>query len=61
MSVRSRLPQLSGETFITDGGMETTLTFDEGIDLRHFASFVLMDDATGVEALRAYYASYLSG
>jgi S-methylmethionine-dependent homocysteine/selenocysteine methylase len=59
MSVRSRLPQLSGETFITDGGMETTLTFDEGIDLPHFASFVLMDDATGVEALRAYYASYL--
>jgi len=50
---------LSGETFITDGGMETTLTFDEGIDLPHFASFVLMDDATGVEALRAYYASYL--
>jgi S-methylmethionine-dependent homocysteine/selenocysteine methylase len=59
MSDRRRLPQLSGETFITDGGMETTLTFDDGIDLPHFASFVLLDDARGIEALRAYYASYL--
>jgi S-methylmethionine-dependent homocysteine/selenocysteine methylase len=59
MSDRGRLPQLSGETFITDGGMETTLIFDEGIDLPHFASFVLLDDPSGIEALRAYYRSYL--
>jgi S-methylmethionine-dependent homocysteine/selenocysteine methylase len=56
---RGRLPQLTGSTFITDGGMETTLIFDDGIDLPHFAAFVLLDDATGVEALRGYYASYL--
>ena len=59
MSDRGRLPQLSGETFITDGGMETTLIFDEGLDLPHFASFVLLDDPSGIEALRAYYRSYL--
>lgn len=59
MSDRAQLPQLSGETFITDGGMETTLTFDDGIDLPHFASFVLLDDASGIDALRAYYTSYL--
>jgi homocysteine S-methyltransferase len=59
MSVRAQLPQLSGGTFITDGGMETTLVFDDGIDLPHFASFVLLDDAGGIDALRAYYASYL--
>lgn len=59
MSARSPLPQLSGATFITDGGMETTLIFDDGLDLPHFASFVLLDDAKGLEALRAYYEAYL--
>ena len=59
MSDRAQLPQLSGRTFITDGGMETTLVFDDGIDLPHFASFVLLDDAAGIDALRAYYTSYL--
>ncbi|HEX9599164.1 MAG TPA: homocysteine S-methyltransferase family protein [Gaiellaceae bacterium] len=59
MGVRGQLPQLSGEMFITDGGMETTLIFDDGIDLPDFASFVLLNDANGLEALRAYYATYL--
>jgi homocysteine S-methyltransferase len=59
MSNRAQLPQLSGETFITDGGMETTLIFDEGIALPDFASFILLEDPTGVDVLRAYYASYL--
>lgn len=59
MNHRARLPQLSGATFITDGGMETTLTFDDGLELPHFASFVLLDDANGIEALRAYYTAYL--
>jgi len=45
--------------FITDGGMETTLIFDDGIDLPDFASFVLLDDAKGIDVLRAYYASYI--
>ena len=30
MSTRERLPQLSGDPFITDGGMETVLIFDYG-------------------------------
>lgn len=38
--------------------METTLIFRERIDLPHFASFVLLDDPDGLEALRAYYAAY---
>jgi S-methylmethionine-dependent homocysteine/selenocysteine methylase len=59
MSDRAQLPQLSGETFITDGGMETTLIFDEGIALPDFASFILLEDPTGVDVLRAYYKSYL--
>jgi S-methylmethionine-dependent homocysteine/selenocysteine methylase len=59
MSDRAQLPQLSGETFITDGGMETTLIFDEGIALPDFASFILLEDPTGVDVLRTYYTSYL--
>jgi S-methylmethionine-dependent homocysteine/selenocysteine methylase len=56
---REPLPQLSGGTFITDGGMETTLIFYAGVDLPHFASFVLLDDENGVEALRNYYTPYV--
>ena len=45
--------------FITDGGMETTLIFKQGLDLPYFAAFVLLDDPDGAEALRAYYRSYI--
>lgn len=40
--------------------METTLIFRDGLDLPEFASFVLLDDAAGVDALRTYYASYVA-
>jgi homocysteine S-methyltransferase len=56
---RNRLPQLSGGTFLTDGGMETSLIFHDGLDLPHFASFVLLDDADGRETLSRYYRRYL--
>ncbi len=39
--------------------METTLIFEAGLDLPHFASFVLLDQTEGVETLRAYYRPYL--
>jgi homocysteine S-methyltransferase len=50
---------VGGATFITDGGMETTLIFQKGLDLPEFAAFVLLDDADGIKALRDYYASYV--
>ncbi|MGI9224025.1 MAG: homocysteine S-methyltransferase family protein [Woeseiaceae bacterium] len=56
---RNALPQLGEELFLTDGGLETTLIFHNGIDLPHFASFVLMRDEDGTTALRGYYESYL--
>jgi S-methylmethionine-dependent homocysteine/selenocysteine methylase len=59
MSERESLPQLSGGTFITDGGMETTLIFHVGLELPHFASFVLLDDELGVQALTNYYLQYV--
>jgi S-methylmethionine-dependent homocysteine/selenocysteine methylase len=50
---------LGDGTFITDGGMETTLIFQQGMELPDFASFVLLDDPEGVEALRAYFRPYI--
>jgi len=51
--------RLGEGTFITDGGMETTLVFHHGFELPHFASFVLLDDSAGRDAMRAYYRSYI--
>jgi S-methylmethionine-dependent homocysteine/selenocysteine methylase len=56
---RNRLPQLHDERlFLTDGGMETTLVFLDGIELPHFASFDLMKDEAGVAHVRRYYERY---
>jgi S-methylmethionine-dependent homocysteine/selenocysteine methylase len=53
------LPQLGDELFLTDGGMETWLVHERGIELPQFAAFPLLDDPQGVEALRAYFAPYV--
>ena len=52
------LPQLGGELFLTDGGIETSLIFEDGLDLPLFAAFDLLKDATGTEALRRYFRRY---
>lgn len=56
---RRDLPQLKGGTFITDGGMETTLIFHEGMELPHFASFVLLATHDGRQITKNYYRRYL--
>jgi S-methylmethionine-dependent homocysteine/selenocysteine methylase len=55
---RESLPQLNGGIFLTDGGIETTLIFHEGIDLPYFAAFDLLKDQAGQAALRLYYTSH---
>jgi S-methylmethionine-dependent homocysteine/selenocysteine methylase len=50
--------QLEGAPFLTDGGLETTLIFHEGMDLPLFAAFVLVDSNEGREALCRYYRRY---
>lgn len=57
---RANLPQLNGNLFLTDGGIETTLIFHEGLDLPHFAAFVLMETAEGRAALDRYFSTYAS-
>jgi homocysteine S-methyltransferase len=56
---RNDLPQLGEDLFLSDGGLETTLIFHNGIDLPHFASFVLMQEEDGIEMLSDYYRRYL--
>jgi homocysteine S-methyltransferase len=57
---RFDLPQQRGGIFLTDGGMETTLIFHHGLELPHFAAFVLLDSADGRQHLQRYYESYLA-
>jgi S-methylmethionine-dependent homocysteine/selenocysteine methylase len=59
MKYRTALPQLEGGPFLTDGGIETTLIFHQGLDLPAFAAFDLLKDEAGTEQLRRYYAPYL--
>jgi S-methylmethionine-dependent homocysteine/selenocysteine methylase len=54
----ARLPQLDGGLYLTDGGIETTLIFHDGLDLPHFAAFHLLQDEAGTSALRRYFARY---
>ena len=53
------LPQLEGDLFLTDGGIETVLIFHQGLDLPEFAAFDLLKDEAGTAALRSYYEPYL--
>lgn len=53
------LPQLHDRPYVTDGGLETTLVFHDGIDLPDFAAFPLLDDERGRLALFRYYAPYV--
>ena len=53
------LIQLSAPLTVTDGGLETTLVFHNGIDLPDFAAFPLLDSEDGRAALAEYYVPYL--
>ena len=57
---RANLPQLTGELFITDGGLETTLIFHDGLELPYFAAFDLLKNDDGEEAIRRYFQPYVT-
>jgi S-methylmethionine-dependent homocysteine/selenocysteine methylase len=54
-----RLPQLGADVFLTDGGIETTLIFEDGFELPDFAAFVLLADDAGRAALLRYFEAYI--
>lgn len=55
---RKRLPQLGGRIFLSDAGLETMLSFQQGFDLPSFASFVLLREERGRQALEAYFEMF---
>ena len=59
MNSTRTLPQLANQKFLTDGGLETWLIFDEGIDIPNFASFTLMEDANAVSTMKRYFNNHL--
>lgn len=58
MKYRNHLPQLDGGFFLADGGLETTLIFQEGWELPDFAAFTLFETPQGEATLRKYFRSY---
>jgi homocysteine S-methyltransferase len=55
---RHMLPQADDRLFLTDGGIETTLIFHEGLELPDFAAFHLLKEFRGQTALRKYFQTY---
>ena len=55
---RTQLPQAGRRLFLTDGGIETTLIFLEGLELPDFAAFDLLRTAAGNAALDKYFRTY---
>lgn len=44
--------------YVSDGGLETDLIFNHGVDLPEFASFPLVEDEAGRGLLHRYYDGY---
>ncbi len=55
---RNNLPQLNGKPFLTDGGLETTLVFQDEFDLPLFAAFTLLKSPDGRAAIDRYMRKF---
>ena len=57
----NRIDRLAGaeQPWLTDGGLETTLIFEDGLDLPHFAAYILYETTEGRAALARYAERYL--
>ncbi len=56
---RGCLPQLGPLPFLTDGGIETTLIFQEDWELPEFAAFGLLSEPRGITTLHSYFKRYI--
>ena len=57
--IKRSSPVLNQDIYLSDGGLETTLIFQQGIALNHFAAFELLCHDAGRKALAEYYKPYL--
>lgn len=53
--MNTKLPQLDGRVFLSEGGLETDLIFHHDIDLPDFASFPLLESPSGRATLHCYF------
>ena len=60
MSYRNGLPQLDGEVFLCDAGVETDLIFNHGVEIPYFAAHTLLGHPAGREALASYFNGFLN-
>src|SRR4051812_43371953 len=58
MTVTTRAPWPASGTVVTDGGLETWLLFDRGIELPEFAAYPLDATESGRRVLDEYYDRY---
>lgn len=56
---RRNLPQLSGEVFLNDAGLETDLIFNHGIDIPEFAAHTLLPNQKARAKLEAYFDEFI--
>ncbi len=56
---RDALPQLSGDLFLMDAGLETDIIFNHGVDIPEFAAHTLLPDPKGREVLATYLRGFL--
>jgi homocysteine S-methyltransferase len=57
---RNALPQLSGDLFLMDAGLETDIIFNRGVEIPEFAAHTLLPDPKGRETLVTYFRELLS-
>lgn len=61
MTVTDRISQLAEarRPWLTDGGLETDMVFNHGVDLPSFASFTMLEDADKRQLLADYFKRYI--
>lgn len=55
---RHQLQRHFDSPLVTDAGLETWLLFQQGVELRHFAAYELMESAEGLATLRRWYGRF---
>ena len=57
---RASLPQLTGQLFLADAGVETDLIFNHGIEIREFAAHTLLPDKQNRQTIADYFRAFLT-
>ncbi|MEE8600856.1 homocysteine S-methyltransferase family protein [Euzebya tangerina] len=60
MTTPTHVPTSASRPFLTEGGLETDLIFNHGVDLPEFAAFPLVTTMAGRASLTAYFADYVA-